>query len=223
MDVGAWWATVHGVTKSVTWLSNFTFHRQTAIKETNHSRKRICWFPEIWKLVYERSWAWFSLWVRNVVTPVTPMPMMGAQRPPTSSLWRVAMKERVLFYSNWKILQVIARDPRGGQCRELLGGRGVCQEGRGPCGAGHRPLHSAEGPGRDPATHFITVYFTICELLFNSQRPLTTSVILRVFSMTTMWPQTNFSSLKFCRKENKKKGLHFFSTLKAIQFKILLI
>lgn len=133
------------------------------------------------------------------------------------------MKERVLFYSNWKILQVIARDPRGGQCRELLGGRGVCQEGRGPCGAGHRPLHSAEGPGRDPATHFITVYFTICELLFNSQRPLTTSVILRVFSMTTMWPQTNFSSLKFCRKENKKKGLHFFSTLKAIQFKILLI
>ena len=25
MDWGAWWATVHGVTKSRTWLSNFTF------------------------------------------------------------------------------------------------------------------------------------------------------------------------------------------------------
>ena len=25
MDGGAWWATVHGVTKSRTWLSNFTF------------------------------------------------------------------------------------------------------------------------------------------------------------------------------------------------------
>ena len=25
MDGGAWWATVHGVTKNQTWLSNFTF------------------------------------------------------------------------------------------------------------------------------------------------------------------------------------------------------
>ena len=25
MDGGAWWATVHGVTKSQTWLSDFTF------------------------------------------------------------------------------------------------------------------------------------------------------------------------------------------------------
>ena len=25
MDGGAWWATIHGVTKSRTWLSNFTF------------------------------------------------------------------------------------------------------------------------------------------------------------------------------------------------------
>ena len=26
MDAGAWWAAVHGVTKSRIWLSNFTFH-----------------------------------------------------------------------------------------------------------------------------------------------------------------------------------------------------
>ena len=28
MDGGAWWATVHGVTKSLTQLSNFTFQRR---------------------------------------------------------------------------------------------------------------------------------------------------------------------------------------------------
>ena len=31
MDRGAWWATVHGVTKSWTQLSDFTFHIYTSI------------------------------------------------------------------------------------------------------------------------------------------------------------------------------------------------
>ena len=147
------------------------------------------------------------------------MPTMGTQRPRISSLWRVTMKERALFYSNWKTLQVVAKDPRGGQCRALLGGQGVCQEGRGPCGARHRHLHSAEGPECDPATHIIAVYFMTRELLFNSQRPLTTSVILRVFSVTTMWPQTNFSSLKLCRKENKRKVYISFQLQKLYNLK----
>ena len=33
MDRGAWWAAVHGVTKSQTRLSNFTFHFHTLEKE----------------------------------------------------------------------------------------------------------------------------------------------------------------------------------------------
>jgi len=34
MDGGAWWATVHGVTKSRTWLSNFT-----SLQGTFHAKK----------------------------------------------------------------------------------------------------------------------------------------------------------------------------------------
>ena len=33
MDRGAWWATVHGVTKSQTGLSNIHFHFQEIVKD----------------------------------------------------------------------------------------------------------------------------------------------------------------------------------------------
>ena len=36
MDRGAWWATVHGVAKSRTGLSNFTFTLRQHIKEQRH-------------------------------------------------------------------------------------------------------------------------------------------------------------------------------------------
>ena len=54
MDRGAWWATVHGVTKSRTWLSNFTFMltfmyrcESWTVKEAEYWRtatfKLCCW------------------------------------------------------------------------------------------------------------------------------------------------------------------------------------
>ena len=45
MDGGAWWATIHGVTKSQTWMSNFTF--------------TLCNWPVYWEVI----WKWPSpLW-----------------------------------------------------------------------------------------------------------------------------------------------------------------
>ena len=38
MDGGAWWATVHGVTKSQTWLSDFTFW----LLSVTHSHLTLC-------------------------------------------------------------------------------------------------------------------------------------------------------------------------------------
>ena len=49
MDVGAWWAAVHGVTKSWTRLSNvtFTFHFHALEKEmATHSSVLACRIPE---------------------------------------------------------------------------------------------------------------------------------------------------------------------------------
>ena len=37
MDGGAWWATVHGVTKSRTQLSDFTFHFHALEEMATHS------------------------------------------------------------------------------------------------------------------------------------------------------------------------------------------
>ena len=45
MDGGAWWAAVHGVTKSQTWLSNFTFtfHFHTLEKEMATQSSVLAW------------------------------------------------------------------------------------------------------------------------------------------------------------------------------------
>ena len=45
MDRGAWWATVHGVTRSRTWLSNFTFtfHFHALEKETATHSSVLAW------------------------------------------------------------------------------------------------------------------------------------------------------------------------------------
>ena len=43
MDRGAWWATVHGVTKSGTLLSDFTFHFHTLEKEMATHSSVLAW------------------------------------------------------------------------------------------------------------------------------------------------------------------------------------
>ena len=47
MDRGAWWAAVHGVTKSQTWLSNFTltFHHALEKEMATHSCVLACRIP----------------------------------------------------------------------------------------------------------------------------------------------------------------------------------
>ena len=43
MDGGAWWAAVHGVTKSRTWLSDFTFHFHALEKEMATHSSVLAW------------------------------------------------------------------------------------------------------------------------------------------------------------------------------------
>ena len=43
MDGGAWWAAVHGVAKSQTRLSNFTFHFHTLEKEMATHSSVLAW------------------------------------------------------------------------------------------------------------------------------------------------------------------------------------
>ena len=43
MDGGAWWAAVHGVAKSRTWLSDFTFHFHALEKETATHSNVLAW------------------------------------------------------------------------------------------------------------------------------------------------------------------------------------
>ena len=43
MDGGAWWAAVHGVTKSWTPLSNFTFHFHALEKEMATHSSTLAW------------------------------------------------------------------------------------------------------------------------------------------------------------------------------------
>ena len=58
MDRGAWWATVHGVAKSRTRLSDFTFiqlpfdHRVTLVLMTPDVLKRI---PDLWLSVWDKN------------------------------------------------------------------------------------------------------------------------------------------------------------------------
>ena len=43
MDGGAWWAALHGVAKSQTWLSNFTFHFHALEKEMATHSSVLAW------------------------------------------------------------------------------------------------------------------------------------------------------------------------------------
>ena len=67
MDGGAWWAAVHGVTKSQTWLSDFTFtfHFHALEKEmATHSsvlclenpRDRGAWWAAVYGVAQSRIW-----------------------------------------------------------------------------------------------------------------------------------------------------------------------
>ena len=48
MDGGAWWAAVHGVAKSLTQLSNFTFHFHALEKEMATHSSVLAWrIPEM--------------------------------------------------------------------------------------------------------------------------------------------------------------------------------
>ena len=57
MDRGAWWATVHGVVKSWTQLSNFTFHFHGLEKEMTTHSSALAWrIPGTGSLVGCRLW-----------------------------------------------------------------------------------------------------------------------------------------------------------------------
>ena len=59
MDGGAWWAAVHGVAKSRTWLSDFpfTFHFHALEKEMATHSSVLAWrIPGMWELVGCRPW-----------------------------------------------------------------------------------------------------------------------------------------------------------------------
>ena len=57
MDGGAWWAAVHGVAKSQTQLSNFTFHFHALKKEMATHSSVLAWrIPERGSLVGCRLW-----------------------------------------------------------------------------------------------------------------------------------------------------------------------
>ena len=45
MDIGAWWATIHGVAKSQTQLSDFTSHNVLLLLPSCFSRVRLCATP----------------------------------------------------------------------------------------------------------------------------------------------------------------------------------
>ena len=59
MDGGAWWAAVHGVSKSRTRLSDFafTFHFHALEKEMATHSSVLAWrIPGMWELVGCRPW-----------------------------------------------------------------------------------------------------------------------------------------------------------------------
>ena len=59
MDRGAWWAAVHGVAKSLTWLSDFpfTFHFHALEKEMATHSSALAWrIPGTGSLVGCRLW-----------------------------------------------------------------------------------------------------------------------------------------------------------------------
>ena len=64
MDRGAWWAAVHGVAKSQTWLSDFTFpsHFHALEKEmATHSSVRAWRIPAVYGVAQNRTWLkWLS-------------------------------------------------------------------------------------------------------------------------------------------------------------------
>ena len=67
MDRGAWWAAVHGVAKSQTWLSNFTFtfHFHALEKDAwnllqcsclENPRDRGAWWAAVYGVAQSRTW-----------------------------------------------------------------------------------------------------------------------------------------------------------------------
>ena len=58
MDREAWWAAVHGVTKSWTWLSDWTTTVSWWLsgKESTCQRRRSGFIPWIWKIPWRRKW-----------------------------------------------------------------------------------------------------------------------------------------------------------------------
>ena len=52
MDRGAWWATVHRVTKSLTWLKQLS-------KKQEHGHSDVIWQWSLWEWL--RSWRWMGL------------------------------------------------------------------------------------------------------------------------------------------------------------------
>ena len=66
MDRGAWQATVHGVTKSQTWLSNFHFHFHVLLYDRSLLVIYFPWWLSWWRNHLQcRRWR-FDPWIRKI-------------------------------------------------------------------------------------------------------------------------------------------------------------
>ena len=98
MDGGAWWAAVHGVAKSRTWLSNFTFtFSLSCIGEGNgnplqcscleNPRGRRAWWADVYGVTQSRTWLkWLSRSSSIFMTSYNPDYVLKAPSPSTITL-----------------------------------------------------------------------------------------------------------------------------------------
>ena len=132
-------------------------------------------------------------------------PWWETQRLTTSSLVGPSSNSESFFTAPKRFCRWSSGTHGAGDAENCLVGEGSCQEGQGPL-VGEGSI-GRDGDPVEPSTGThtvlralnatwlltlsITVHFTICELFFNSQCPLTPSVILRAFFTIIMWPHTN--------------------------------
>ena len=113
MDGGAWQATVHGVAKSQTWLSNFTFHFSSASPYTN--RILLCSF-----FFFFSSGAQVVLYERESIKTHSVLLILKCAFSPQFSLWSLFGSQGIFgfagIYVPWEQSQQIF--PRQGMLFE---------------------------------------------------------------------------------------------------------
>ena len=87
MDRGAWWATVHGVTKSWTWLSNSThMHAYPCMHIHVYTYTHIHWVGCGWVCFSIPIFQIRKLRLEDIVEPVVELEVVELEREP-SSVW----------------------------------------------------------------------------------------------------------------------------------------